>query len=625
MRTTYVNSYVTKYKCCENWYPNADGTNCDIPICDQRRGDDAGTCQNGGTCTEPGICMCPFAEGLNQYDCSDVNECEFINGGCSHDCVNTAGSYHCACPDGFALSTDDKSCVPSCFGFIPAGRCLNRGKCIAPDQCQCPHGLIEPDCKDLDECDTDANTCSHNCNNYPGGFYCTCPDGSEPDDGENCQDIDECINENGGCAQVCENTEGSYRCACEDGFAMSNTSTGVGECLPVCYDKPPGLCSNGGTCVEPDECECPPGFQTPQCDDIDECGTSTHDCEQHCVNSLGGFRCTCDEGYALSTDNRSCTPACFDEEPGVCPNHGVCVRPGECRCGAGYAPPQCDDVDECMLDQDDCDQLCVNVNGTFTCDCRDGFQLTDDNKTCIPVCFGETPGNCPNGGSCQAPDECTCLYGYKPPDCQDINECDITAQEQPPCEQVCVNTPGSFLCECEEGFAEDEDGACQALCVAEELPGRCLNGGICVSPGVCECLDGYEGDTCSEATFCKVNNGGCSHECIMVPGGYNCSCPDGYTLTEGTQCEDVDECQGDRKCQQNCTNTPGSYECSCQPGYVQSNKHMCMGSVPVIYAPKSRVRLNRVSITGNVILCGTVVIAVTVPGPGTLGSTASQG
>lgn len=44
-----------------------------------------------------------------------------------------------------------------------------------------------PSDSDLDECNTDVNTCSHTCNNYPGGFYCTCPDGSEPDDGENCQ------------------------------------------------------------------------------------------------------------------------------------------------------------------------------------------------------------------------------------------------------------------------------------------------------------------------------------------------------------------------------------------------------------------------------------------------------
>lgn len=32
---------------------------------------------------------------------------------------------------------------------------------------------------------------------------------------------------------------------------------------------------------------------------------------------------------------------CFDDEPGACPNLGVCIKPDECQCGPGYAPPRC--------------------------------------------------------------------------------------------------------------------------------------------------------------------------------------------------------------------------------------------------------------------------------------------
>ncbi|KAI1232178.1 hypothetical protein IHE44_0007242 [Lamprotornis superbus] len=32
--------------------------------------------------------------------------------GCSQLCINTAGSFHCACQDGFSLAADDKGCQP---------------------------------------------------------------------------------------------------------------------------------------------------------------------------------------------------------------------------------------------------------------------------------------------------------------------------------------------------------------------------------------------------------------------------------------------------------------------------------------------------------------------------------
>lgn len=47
---------------------------------------------------------------------SDVDECASQGHGCGQLCINTAGSYHCACWDGFSLAADDKVCQP----LVPA-------------------------------------------------------------------------------------------------------------------------------------------------------------------------------------------------------------------------------------------------------------------------------------------------------------------------------------------------------------------------------------------------------------------------------------------------------------------------------------------------------------------------
>ena len=40
--------------------------------------------------------------------------------------------------------------------------------------------------------------------------------------------------------------------------------------------------------------------------DIDECAENLHNCESGCSNTDGSFICTCEEGYMLESDGRSC-------------------------------------------------------------------------------------------------------------------------------------------------------------------------------------------------------------------------------------------------------------------------------------------------------------------------------
>ena len=41
----------------------------------------------------------------------DVNECLTDNGGCTHQCNNTIGSYNCSCWNGYELSSDNHNCI----------------------------------------------------------------------------------------------------------------------------------------------------------------------------------------------------------------------------------------------------------------------------------------------------------------------------------------------------------------------------------------------------------------------------------------------------------------------------------------------------------------------------------
>ena len=41
--------------------------------------------------------------------------------------------------------------------------------------------------------------------------------------------------------------------------------------------------------------------------DIDECAENISRCNQECNNTLGSFQCSCQDGYQLGLDERTCT------------------------------------------------------------------------------------------------------------------------------------------------------------------------------------------------------------------------------------------------------------------------------------------------------------------------------
>ena len=43
---------------------------------------------------------------------------------------------------------------------------------------------------------------------------------------------------------------------------------------------------------------------------------------------------------------------------------------------------QYSDVDECAIANGECEQRCINTEGSFYCDCHEGHALESDNRTC---------------------------------------------------------------------------------------------------------------------------------------------------------------------------------------------------------------------------------------------------
>ncbi|XP_037088788.1 multiple epidermal growth factor-like domains protein 6 [Pollicipes pollicipes] len=64
------------------------------------------------------ICCAGWARSDTEGCVIDWNECDRDNGGCSHDCLNTPGSFLCTCPHQMRLAGDGRRC-------LGASECLN--------------------------------------------------------------------------------------------------------------------------------------------------------------------------------------------------------------------------------------------------------------------------------------------------------------------------------------------------------------------------------------------------------------------------------------------------------------------------------------------------------------------
>ncbi|XP_040102610.1 fibulin-2 isoform X3 [Oryx dammah] len=438
----------------------------------------------------------------NSLPGDDQDECLLLPGElCQHLCINTVGSYRCACFPGFSLQGDGRTCHPDggpskpeaaeesaqrpessqeapntiALSVPQSNICQDNGPCkqvcrVVGDAavCSCLPGFaIMADgvsCEDVDECELGTHNCPAGavCHNTKGSFYCQarerCLEGFLQDPEGNCVDINECTSLSEPCRSgfSCINTVGSYTCrrslvicgrgyhASEDGTKcvdVNECETGVHRCGEgqVCHNLPGSY-----------RCDCKPGFQRDAfgraCIDVNECWTSpTRVCQHTCENTLGSYRCSCASGFLLAADGK-----------------------------------HCEDVNECEAQR--CSQECANIYGSYQCYCRHGYQLAEDGHTCTDI------------------DECTQGAGVL-------------------CTFQCINVPGSYQCACPE-------------------PGYTITA---------------NGRSCKDLDECALGTHNCSEAetCHNVKGGFRClrfDCPPNYVRVsemkcERTQCHDFLECQ----------------------------------------------------------------------------------
>lgn len=237
-----------------------------------------------------------------------------------------------------------------------------------------------------------------------------------------------------------------------------------------------------------------------------------------------------------------------------------------------------------------CNPYCRN-NGLCTgpnyCSCKSGFtgrfcQLDVDECTlgepCEQSCIN-LPGTY----------QCLCNKGYRQGDpesksCADINECLLTpckcASGGAECNAQCVNTVGSYRCTCGGNFRLARNNLCTDENECLENPDICPHACVNTNGGhQCRCFQGFDYDPakqqCVAKNFCDGYQSGCEHGCQPVFGGFVCTCKSGYYLhSDRYRCIDINECAaGMNPCDpqtSTCRNTPGGYHCICKGGFFKS-------------------------------------------------------
>ncbi|XP_047573691.1 tolloid-like protein 1 isoform X4 [Lutra lutra] len=227
------------------------------------------------------------------------------------------------------------------------------------------------------------------------------------------------------------------------------------------YDKPEDIKSTSNTLwmkFVSDGTVNKAGFAANFFKEEDECAKPDRGgCEQRCLNTLGSYQCACEPGYELGPDKRSCEAACGGLLTKL---NGTITTPGWPK---EYPPNK-----NCVWQVVAPTQYRISMKFEF-------FEL-EGNEVCkydyVEIWSGLSSESKLHGKFCGAevPDVITSQFnnmriefrsdntvskkGFKAHFFSDKDEC---SKDNGGCQHECVNTMGSYMCQCRNGFVLHEN------------------------------------------------------------------------------------------------------------------------------------------------------------------------
>ncbi|KDR10358.1 Dorsal-ventral patterning tolloid-like protein 1, partial [Zootermopsis nevadensis] len=202
------------------------------------------------------------------------------------------------------------------------------------------------------------------------------------------------------------------------------------------------------------------GFSAKFMKEFDECALQTHGCEHNCINTLGGYECSCRIGFELHSDGKHCEDACggvFDVSngtitspsfPELYPVNKNCVweiiAPPQYRITLNFTHFELEgNNQECEYDSVEVHSKMgedvMRKHGVY-CGSRIPPLITSDGNS-LRVEFNS--------------DNSVQKSGFAAVFFTDMDECAINNGG---CQHECRNTIGSYACSCHNGFMLHENG-----------------------------------------------------------------------------------------------------------------------------------------------------------------------